>query len=455
MEETVGAFRAAREDALGLARERKESMERRERERENDQDGLSRRPGKRRRVERDPGPTARDDAGSQRQTRSRSKRDTAVEQKTDAIEIGDSDEDLQDEGEGERQQQRQQQQPDDGLVPCPMCGKRMKEDSVFLHLDRCEDEQKTDKRTRAPNFPIQRPPSRPNDAKPLERLPELNYSLLKDNAMRKKLSELGIPTWGNKQLMVRRHTEWVNIWNANCDSSRPRTKRELLQELDRWEHSQGGHSREGTATTNGVMKKDFDSQAYQASHTDDFARLIAEARRKRNSATPKADGTNDENANTNTNGAPEPVHSTQQPTQSSNGRDTAEHPYENNPQAMTSIREKVAAANAGEHIEPLMNKDFRHPDEVADTTISHQLDPTPEDQAAMKSPRRPEQTHNAALLDQVHFGNQNPGVGRVNGERRESDLGHRITETLPSRKVPMFQVPQDPVADVDQGAIGH
>jgi hypothetical protein len=29
-----------------------------------------------------------------------------------------------------------------------------------------------------------------------------------------------------------RHTEWVNPWNANCDSRNPRTKRELSSELD-------------------------------------------------------------------------------------------------------------------------------------------------------------------------------------------------------------------------------
>lgn len=126
----------------------------------------------------------------------------------------------------------------------------------------------------------------------MERLPQLNYSLLKENALRKKLSEIGIPNGGPKALLVRRHVEWVNLVNANCDSTRPRSKRELLHELDIWDKTQGRQILTNTAggsSTSSVMNKDFDGAAWAASHDQDFQSLIARARRK---AKPKPEDTN-------------------------------------------------------------------------------------------------------------------------------------------------------------------
>ncbi len=125
----------------------------------------------------------------------------------------------------------------------------------------------------------------------MERLPQLNYSLLKDNALRRKFSEIGIPSSGPRPLLIRRHTEWINLVNANCDSTKPRSKRELLHELDIWDRTQGrqmlsASNGGGSATT--VMNKDFDGAAWAASHDQDFKSLIAKARRK---AAPKSEQT--------------------------------------------------------------------------------------------------------------------------------------------------------------------
>lgn len=118
---------------------------------------------------------------------------------------------------------------------------------------------------------------------PPERLPQLSYSILKDNALRKKLTELGIPTGGSRALLIRRHMEWVNLVNANSDSSRPRTKRELLHELDIWDRSQGRHISNFSGDLMGggsVMRKDFDGEAWAISHGDEFRTLIGKARQK-------------------------------------------------------------------------------------------------------------------------------------------------------------------------------
>ncbi|KAJ5506698.1 Zinc finger, RING-type [Penicillium expansum] len=177
--------------------------------------------------------------------------------------------------------------PEDGLVACPICFRKMKEEAVFPHLNIHQQEEEAPKKT--PTKPasfgsLKGAPQRGLTlaSKQPERLPAINYSILKDNALRKKLRDLGIPDWGQKQLLQRRHTEWMNLWNANCDSKHPKSKRILLQELEIWERTQGGHATAPSpfTTSNNVMRKDFDANEWSNNHDDDFKRLIANARKK-------------------------------------------------------------------------------------------------------------------------------------------------------------------------------
>ncbi|KAL5355861.1 hypothetical protein BJX96DRAFT_79602 [Aspergillus floccosus] len=197
----------------------------------------------------------------ERQTRSRSKGVARTPSENTAVEVI---EDSQDD----------EYIPEDGLVACPICKRRMKNEAVFQHLDLC-----TGTPPKPANFgslqPMQQQP-----AKPRERLPTINYSILKDSVLRKKMTELGIPNWGPRILLQRRHTEWMNLWNANCDSKTPKSKRELLQELSVWERTQGGSAAPSAESSNSVMRKDFDASAWSANHDNDFKKLIANARKR-------------------------------------------------------------------------------------------------------------------------------------------------------------------------------
>lgn len=78
----------------------------------------------------------------------------------------------------------------------------------------------------------------------------------------------------------------MNLWNANCDAKYPKSKRELLNELDVWERTQGGHvapQAPFVSTADAVMRRDFDAAKWSENHDNDFKRLIADAR-KRNDA---------------------------------------------------------------------------------------------------------------------------------------------------------------------------
>jgi len=163
-------------------------------------------------------------------------------------------------------------------VQCPVCQKSVKEDKINLHLDRnCQDDPQppTRPRSKASNFgPRDKPIPRP------ERIPQLHYSMVKDNILRKKLADLGISTGGTRQQLEKRYTEWVTLWNANCDATKPKGKSELRRELDIWERTQG--SRAGGSRDSGaqIREKDFDGQAWASAHGDSFRQLIANARKK-------------------------------------------------------------------------------------------------------------------------------------------------------------------------------
>ena len=260
LQEIVAAFRDARPKVLEMARDVQISEEKDKKRKRTIADSS----------ERDMDP---EDA---RRTRSKSRRLAASQFRPESVEIEDSanESDYQPEQEGQ-----------DGLVMCPMgCGKRMKIDAVDGHIDRCEDEKKNKQlgrpksRAHLGDFP---PPSNAavRNPKPADRLPELSYSLLNETKLAKKLKELGIPSTGSKQLMIKRHREWVNLWNANCDSSNPRSKRDLLRELDAWERTQGGRAPLVNGLASTIMTKEFDAAGWSNSNRSDFDRLIADAKR--------------------------------------------------------------------------------------------------------------------------------------------------------------------------------
>jgi hypothetical protein len=155
-----------------------------------------------------------------------------------------------------------------------MCQKRMKEGLVFGHLDSC----------RGPSpISVPEPPDR-QQGKTLERLPALNYSMLKEPALRKKMSELGLSNSGPRSLLERRHKEWITIWNANCDSSRPKRRRDLLHDLEVWERTQGSQTPVLGRPSHGipvVKDKDFDGDAWAAKHQASYDDLIATAKKTR------------------------------------------------------------------------------------------------------------------------------------------------------------------------------
>lgn len=228
--------------------------------------------------------------------------------------------------------------------------------------------------------------------------------MMKEGALRKKLQEIGIPNWGNKDLMRRRHIEWLNIHNSNCDADERirRPKRQLLKELEEWETTQGGKA---DVKESKVMRKDFDGSGYAKSHKTNFDDLIAQARKKR--AAPKPEEMKETNGN-------------------------AEEYVQQEPQAHPEARaDGPDAPRNADHSHSLTQLNGVHDQGLK----SHGTHPGTREEGAHisnhgKTDEALQQAESTELQKEPPLGLQNP-------------LGS------PTRKVPMFAISEDPIKEVD------
>ncbi|KAJ8361175.1 hypothetical protein SKAU_G00177000 [Synaphobranchus kaupii] len=95
-------------------------------------------------------------------------------------------------------------------VECPVCSVGIPEHQINRHLDSClvRDEKKESLR------------SSTNKRKPLTKLV---YHLLTIHELRKRLRDLHLPTQGSRDQLVRRHKEYMLMYNSECDSLSPKS----------------------------------------------------------------------------------------------------------------------------------------------------------------------------------------------------------------------------------------
>ncbi len=183
-------------------------------------------------------------------------------------------------------------------------------------------------------------------------------------------------------LLEKRHTEWVNLWNANCDSAHPRSKREVLQDLDLWERSQGSLAPVSARPGHDVMKKDFDRPGWAADHHDDFRALIANARQKMGNA--KAAEPSDGDAQLGENDPPTGNGEGNKGEQSRSSDDTRKRrPRQNNP---------GAASDLDVDVEEIADDDFPSPQHTPGARDSRDrtADPPPlQPRFISPSPKKP------------------------------------------------------------------
>ncbi|OUM59667.1 hypothetical protein PIROE2DRAFT_14719 [Piromyces sp. E2] len=235
------------------------------------------------------------------------------------------------------------QPSDDEFVQCPLCLQSIQVKRLNRHIDLgCPKENppgessnnplsffksssKSDNDSAWKDKIFSNPIVKPKTKNKIKKLRSLAYNLLTESKLRKILKDLKIPSHGDKTLMQKRHAEYVNLFNANCDLEHPKSHQRLVEELKRWEkinfetsspfskhnpypklffsskhggsHNNGNNNNHGSLNLSGTSQNDTDleeidkeRQQYLQSHKTDFYYLINQIK-KRGNKKDKSDNT--------------------------------------------------------------------------------------------------------------------------------------------------------------------
>lgn len=105
-----------------------------------------------------------------------------------------------------------------------------------------------------------------------EMKPSIAYNILKDRQLKELLKVDGILETGDRKTLIRRHTEWTRIWNANLDGSRPESTLNLQKQLNEWMSA-----REITRPSSTFVS---DSATYALENKSLFDKLIKDSKKK-------------------------------------------------------------------------------------------------------------------------------------------------------------------------------
>ncbi|KAF1488674.1 E3 ubiquitin-protein ligase RAD18, partial [Pygoscelis antarcticus] len=140
-------------------------------------------------------------------------------------------------------------------VDCPVCEVAIPEQYINKHLDSCltREEKKDSLRSSA------------HKRKPMSKVV---YNLLSDRDLKKKLKEHGLSTHGTRQQLVKRHQEFVHMYNAQCDSLNPKSVAEVVKELEKNEKIRVQLECNKTGENSLTFTKDQTEEEIDEIHTD-------------------------------------------------------------------------------------------------------------------------------------------------------------------------------------------
>ncbi|KAM9593153.1 E3 ubiquitin-protein ligase RAD18 [Trichechus inunguis] len=158
-------------------------------------------------------------------------------------------------------------------VDCPVCGVNIPENHINKHLDSClsREEKKESLRSSV----CKRKP-----------LPKIVYNLLSDRDLKKKLKQHGLSIQGNKQQLIKRHQEFVHMYNAQCDALHPKSAAEIVQEIENMEKTRMRLEASKLNETIMVFTKDQTEKEideihsiYRKKHQNEFQLLVSQAKK--------------------------------------------------------------------------------------------------------------------------------------------------------------------------------
>ncbi|CAJ1050993.1 E3 ubiquitin-protein ligase RAD18 [Xyrichtys novacula] len=158
-------------------------------------------------------------------------------------------------------------------VECPVCSVGVLQQFINKHLDTCltRGEKKDSLRSCSSTGKARRP------------MGKVVYNLLSMQELKRRMKECHLSTQGTREQMIKRHREFVQTYNAQCDSLNPKSAEDIAKEVEANEKIKNqlqGKAKPVMVFSKNQSEVEIDQvhSNYRKQHSSDFSRLIAQVR---------------------------------------------------------------------------------------------------------------------------------------------------------------------------------
>ncbi|XP_061689741.1 E3 ubiquitin-protein ligase RAD18 isoform X2 [Syngnathoides biaculeatus] len=156
-------------------------------------------------------------------------------------------------------------------VECPVCSIRVSQPFINKHLDMCLTSGEKKESLRSSLGKARRP------------MGKLVYNLLSQAELKRRLKEQNLSVKGTRDQLIKRHQEFVHLYNAQCDSLNPKPAEEIVKEVEANEKIKNqlqSKAKPVMVFSKNHSEKEIDAvhSLYRKQHSSDFSRLVAQVR---------------------------------------------------------------------------------------------------------------------------------------------------------------------------------
>lgn len=156
-------------------------------------------------------------------------------------------------------------------VECPVCSVRIAQNFVNKHLDMCLSSGEKKESLRSSLRKSRRP------------MAKLVYNLLSLQELKRRLKDCQLSVQGTRDQLIKRHQEFIHMYNAQCDSLDPKSAEDIAKEVEANEKMRRKLQEKAKPVM--VFSKNLSENEienmhsnYRKQHSGDFTRLIAQVR---------------------------------------------------------------------------------------------------------------------------------------------------------------------------------
>ncbi|XP_072308326.1 E3 ubiquitin-protein ligase RAD18 [Eucyclogobius newberryi] len=159
-------------------------------------------------------------------------------------------------------------------VDCPVCTVSVAQNFINKHLDMCLSSGEKKESLRSSLGKSRHP------------MAKLVYNLLSLQELKRRLKDCHLSMQGPREQLIKRHQEFVHIYNAQCDSLDPKSAEVIAKEVEANEKMRAKLKEKAKPVmvfSKDLSEKNIDDMhlKYRKQHSGDFTRLIAQVQGRR------------------------------------------------------------------------------------------------------------------------------------------------------------------------------